>query len=71
MIFKVFFTECEHEGDLDCCKEDVHEAGGIIIDSHVNYCEEEGMIEVDAKYYDDWLKRFEKTLSYEFSHYVI
>jgi len=59
---KLYFYECEHEGDLGNYKEDVRDSGGKILNSGLNYEAETGWLEVEID--DKFWERFKQTNSY-------
>ena len=54
MELNLYFSECEHNEDLDNYKEDVRESGGVILNSGLDYEAEQGWIKVkvEDRYYE-------------------
>ena len=70
MKFNIYFSECEHEGDLDNYADDIRKADGIVISSSLDTGSEEGRITVETSDFKSFLERFKQTESYDFSHYA-
>jgi predicted enzyme related to lactoylglutathione lyase len=63
----IYFSECEHNGDLDEYIEDIEKSGGKVIHAAINTEEETAMCQVDI-IDDDFAERFKKTNAYDFSN---
>ena len=63
----IYFSECEHQGDLDEYIKDIVASGGKVIDFRINTEEERAMVQVDILD-DDFAERFKKTNAYDFSN---
>ena len=64
----LYFTECEHNGDLQNYIEDIQLSGGRIIDTDIDIHEETCSIKFEFDNKDEFLKNFMVTDSYEFSN---
>jgi len=64
---KIRFYECEHRGDLDHYVEDLTQSGADILRSRETG-EDECMVEISVADWREFLTRFKKTNSYDFSH---
>ena len=62
----LYFTECEHHGDLDNYISDLRDSGAIIIASTVFPDTEVGEVTIEVKDITTFIKKFKKTESYEF-----
>ena len=62
--YKLTFSECEHDGDLEHYKGDVINSGGKIVDSGVNHDVETGWVRFETNDKDAFMKRFRETDSY-------
>jgi hypothetical protein len=65
-IYRLTFSECEHDGDLDNYKDDIISSGGKIVDSGVNHDEESGWVKVEIEDKDAFLAKFRETDAYGF-----
>lgn len=65
-IYRLTFSECEHDGDLDNYKGDIISSGGKIVDSGVNHEEETGWVKVEIEDKDAFLAKFRETDAYGF-----
>lgn len=63
----IYFTECEHNGDLDEYIDDITRSGGKVTDAKINIEEETAMVHVDI-FDDDFAERFRKTNAFDFSN---
>ena len=53
----LYFTECEHNGDLQNYIEDIELSGGTILSYDIDIHEETGSINIDIKDKDEFLRR--------------
>jgi hypothetical protein len=60
------FTECEHPGDLNNYENELRDCGATIINSNIDYKEEEGLVTFEVKDWGHFFLLFEKTDSYGF-----
>lgn len=63
-IYKVRFTECEHDGDLDHYIGDIINSGGKIVDSGVDYDNEEGWVRFETNDKEAFMSKFKETDAY-------
>lgn len=66
----VYFTECEHMGDLNNYVDDLVESGATIISKNITPEDEEGrvVIEVQDEQWENFITKFEETNSFDFSN---
>ena len=62
----LYFTECEHHGDLDYYIFDLKSSGATIIAYTVFPDTEVGEVTIEVKDITTFIKKFKKTESYEF-----
>ena len=67
----IYFTECEHAGDLSNYTDDLFNSGAKIISEKLNDEEETArvVIEVEEDEYNAFFKKFKKTDAYLFSSF--
>ena len=63
----LYFSECEHDGDLDNYVSDVINSGATIISSQINHDEETARVEIE--YQPEFVEKFKKTDSFDFSNW--
>lgn len=63
----MYFSECEHDGDLDNYVSDIINCGGKIISSQINHDEETARVEIE--YEPGFVEKFKKTDSIDFSNW--
>jgi hypothetical protein len=64
--YKVTFSECEHDGDLDNYKTDIINSGGKIVDSGVDHENEVGWVRFETDDKDAFMTKFRETDAYGF-----
>lgn len=62
----IYFSECEHDGDLDNYKTDIVNSGGIVISSKINSEAETAAVEVEFQ--SGFSDKFRETDSFQFSN---
>ena len=70
MTFNIYFSECEHDGDLDNYADDIRKADGIVVSTLLDYDGEEGKITVETSDFKSFMEKFKQTKSYDYSHYA-
>ena len=65
-VFNLYFSECEHGGDLERYEDDVRSAGGTIVASNVNPDEETGIVTTSFSSRTEFMEEFKKTDSFDF-----
>ena len=66
--YRIIFSECEHWNDLLNYEEDLQKSGAKILSASLNEDVEEGTVTIGVVDYKDFLVKFKKTDSFEFSH---
>ena len=64
----IYFTECEHQGDLDNYLHDLRLCGATILSSSINSEAETARVEIE--YPDSFIESFKKSESFGFSNLV-
>ncbi len=63
----IFFSECEHSGDLEEYEVDLMRSGAKVIESRLNEAREIGTVLVEVNNADVFKKIFSMTQAFEFS----
>jgi hypothetical protein len=64
---KIWFHECEHNGDLDGYIRDLGRSGARVLRSALNEDAEEGVVQVEVEDRTKFVEAFKQTDSFEFS----
>ena len=65
-MIRLSFCECEHVQDLKNYVDDVVSCGAKLIDGIIYYDDERGDVIAEVDDYDDFVRRFKVTDSYDF-----
>ena len=65
-----FFTfyECEHSGDLEDYISDIEKSGGKDVKAEADFEEEEAEVKFQVEDKEEFLEKFKKTESFNYSH---
>ena len=62
----LYFSECEHDGDLDEYISDIVNCGGKVLDREINYDAETAKVEIEID--ETFAEKFKQTNAFEFSN---
>lgn len=65
---RIYFVECEHEGDLNNYLHDIFDCGGIYVSSELNYDAEIAEVSIEVDNIPEFLKKYNETEASDFGN---